>query len=158
MADFGTFSPCKGEVLQSCEEIDLPYAMWLRREGLMDDAKARAEYGDYRDELKAKREKAFEILAAWPGVLNTPSIIDMCENDLRDSPDGAILFRALRRPLDRSHSRDQEGIAAKLAKVQLSADRPNDYASPLGTSPTFESFKAQARRSSRLSHSSRPSG
>ena len=85
------------------------------------------------------------MLVGWPGVLDAPGILDVCERQLRDSRCGRTLYLRLLKPIQFESQREQNAIAANLGRVRNYANDPTKNPSPFGPPdavPSYEECKA----------------
>ena len=88
------------------------------------------------------RVKGYNILISWPGVLDSPRILDLCENGLNAERNGRKLLDELKRPLLFASSREQNAIEADLARVHAYANDPAKNPSPFQTEePSVEEVR-----------------
>ena len=131
-------------LLDAVTQPDIPIDEWMKRCQPPFQAKTREcteEYQKYRDLRNSQRTKAYDMMIAWPGVLDSPRILELCENSFGVQRDGRELMLELKRPLAFSSSREQDAIEADLARVHAYASDPDKNPSPLSDDVSAEEVK-----------------
>ena len=130
-------------MLHALSNDDLPINEWAAANGMEKLTRENTEaYAQYRASRTLKRQTGYNILVAWPGVLDAPGILDVCERQLNESRCGRTLYLRLLKPISFDSVREQNAITANLGRVRNYANQPDKFPSPFQGIPSYEEAKA----------------